>query len=57
MKSRNLKYVDENFDKICAKSHENLREYYLTRNLCKINGVDEDISFADDDKDKIHIKS
>ena len=57
LKSRNLKEADENFEKICAKSHENLREYYSTGNLDKIDGVDEDISFEDDDKDKIHIKS
>ena len=64
LESRNLHEIikkniyDESFDKICEKSHKKLREYYLTGNLDKIDGIDDKIFTYDNKaKDKIHIKS
>ena len=62
--SRNLQEIveeniyDKSFDKICAKGHKYLKEYYKTGNIDKIDGLDDKIlTYDKKDKDKIHIKS
>ena len=63
LKLRNLqenskeKMFDASFDKICDKSNENLREYYITGNLNILDGINNELFYDNNDKDKIQIKS
>ena len=51
------KMFDASFDKICDKSNENLREYYITGNLNMLDGINNELFYDNNDKDKIQIKS
>ena len=51
------KMFDASFDKICDKSNENLREYYITGNLNMLDEINNELFYDNNDKDKIQIKS